>query len=69
MPLRRNRTPKAGKIEKPEDTEWRKWFGGLTKEDHKKYLTKLGLDEDDLEEMDEVKKELRETESGSGPDR
>ena len=55
MVARREKTPKSGKIEKPEDTEWRKWFGTLTKDDHKRYLAKLGLGEDDLEEMDEDK--------------
>lgn len=62
MPIRRAKSPKSGKIEKPEDQEWNKWFGTLSKDDHKKYLQKLGLDEDDLEEMDEVKKELHEAE-------
>ena len=58
MVVRRNKGTKEGKIEKPEDKEWRKWYGGLSKEDHKRYLAKLGLEEDDLDEMDEVKKEL-----------
>ncbi len=63
MVVRRVKEPKNGKITKPEDQEWRKWFGTLTKEDHKRYLAKLGLEDDDLEEMDEVKKELQEAES------
>jgi hypothetical protein len=63
MPVRRGKAPKDGKIVKPEDKEWSKWFGTLSKDDHKKYLHKLGLSDDDLEEMDEVKKELHEAEA------
>lgn len=58
MVLSRKKAPKSGKIEKAEDKEWREWFNTLTKDDHKKYLQKLGLDEEDLDEMDEIKKEL-----------
>lgn len=46
-------------IEKPEDKEWLKWYNNLSKADHKQYLAKLGLDNEDEEELKEVKKELK----------
>ncbi len=62
MVVQREKPKKSGKIEKPEDREWNDWFSHLTKEDHKKYLAKLGLDDDDLKEMEEVKEELHNAE-------
>lgn len=57
--MKRKLQKKDGKIEKPEDMEWRKWYEGLSSKDHEKYLAKLGLDLSDKEELEEVKKELK----------
>jgi hypothetical protein len=50
---------KRDHIEKPEDKEWLKWYNGLSQQDHQKYLAKLGLDKEDQEELNEIKKELK----------
>lgn len=48
-----------GKIDKPEDREWREWFSKLGKKDHERLYAKLGLTDEDEEELEEVRKELK----------
>ena len=50
---------KRDHIEKPEDSEWLKWYNTLSKKDHEQYLAKLGLDKEDQEDVEEVKRELK----------
>lgn len=51
--MRRKQVP-DGKIEKPEDKEWKKWYETLGVEEHEQYLGKLGLDREDIEEWEEA---------------
>ncbi|MBU0635823.1 hypothetical protein KKE06_02245 [Candidatus Micrarchaeota archaeon] len=57
--MTRSKSLRDPKIEKPEDSEWLKWYKGLSQKDHEKYLAKLGLDASDQEELSEIKKELK----------
>lgn len=45
-------------IEKAEDKIWRQWFDKLSTKDHKQYLQKLGLTEEDTKELPEVEEQL-----------
>lgn len=54
-------------IEKPEDKVWKDWFTKLKPEDHEHYLEKLGLGEDDLEELPEIETQLHEIEGDKKP--
>ncbi len=47
-------------IEKPEDRTWHEWFDKLSDKDHKAYMEKLGLDDEDQAELPEIEKELNE---------
>ncbi|MFH0714598.1 MAG: hypothetical protein V1847_02385 [Candidatus Diapherotrites archaeon] len=51
-------------IEKAEDRIWHEWFDKLTDKDHKAYMQKLGLDDEDQAELPEIEKELNEINSG-----
>ena len=55
------RKPKADHIEKPEDKQWQEWYGKLSKKDHEKYLSKLGLTDADQGELKEIKEGLEKT--------
>lgn len=48
------RAKPEGKIEKPEDKAWAEWYNGLDAKEHEAYLSKLGLDKDDIEEWEEA---------------
>jgi|GEM_PF-3469070 len=39
-----------GKIEKPEDKGWKDWYEKLGEKEHEEYLSKLGLEKEDIEE-------------------
>lgn len=52
MPLR-SRMKAEGKIDKPEDREWKKWYEGLDPKEHEKKLAMLGLDKEDIEEWEQ----------------
>lgn len=43
-----------GKIDKPEDKAWQEWYGKLDAKEHESYLSKLGLDKDDIKEWEET---------------
>lgn len=45
-------------IEKPEDKLWKQWFDKLTPKDHDSYMSKLGLTEEDKEELPEIEEQL-----------
>ena len=47
--------PKRDHIEKPEDKERKKWFDHLSPKEHEEYLSKLGLDEEDKQAIQEIK--------------
>ncbi len=64
MGMPRTLQRKRDHIEKPEDQEWLKWYNDLTPQDHEKYLAKLGLDKEDKEELEEIKKELKKAKTG-----
>ena len=49
----KNRALPEGRIEKPEDREWRQWFEKLDKDKHTEYLAKLGLDNEEIRELEE----------------
>ena len=49
----KNRALPEGLIEKPEDREWRQWFEKLDKDKHTEYLAKLGLDNEEIRELEE----------------
>ncbi len=51
MPLR-TRMRSEGKIEKPEDREWKKWYETLDTKEHEKKLALLGLGKEDIEEWE-----------------
>ena len=57
--MRQSVRKKEGPIEKLEDKAWRAWYEGLSKKDHEQYHAKLGLTEADEEELEEVRKELK----------
>ena len=42
-----------GKIEKPEDKAWKEWYDKLDPKEHEEYLSKLGLEKEDIEEWEE----------------
>ena len=50
MPKKKEGKPIGNKVE---DKPWREWFDKLSLEDHDKYLEKLGLDNEDIEEFNE----------------
>lgn len=54
-------------IEKPEDKVWKDWFTKLKPEDHEHYLEKLGLDQEDMEELPEIETQLHEIEGDQKP--
>ena len=41
-----------GKIEKPEDRDWKDWYEKLGEKEHEEYLSKLGLEKEDIEEWE-----------------
>jgi len=45
----------GGKNEKPEDKSWQDWYNNLDVKEHENYLSKLGLDKEDIEEWEETK--------------
>jgi hypothetical protein len=51
---RRVKPALEGKIEKPEDKAWKEWYDKLDPKEHEEYLSKLGLDKDDIEEWEET---------------
>jgi hypothetical protein len=51
---RRTKPKPEGKIEKPEDKSWKEWYNSLDVKEHENYLSKLGLDKDDIEEWEEA---------------
>ena len=53
MPRRMKLKP-GGKIEKGEDKAWQEWYNELDVKEHENYLSKLGLDKEDIEEWEEV---------------
>ncbi len=44
----------GGGISKPEDKVWKEWFDNLDVKEHESYLSKLGLDKEDIEEWEEA---------------
>ena len=50
--LLRNRARQEGRIEKPEDREWKKWYDTLDIKEHEKKLAMLGLDKEDIKEWE-----------------
>ena len=48
----KNRKLPDGRIEKPEDKDWKQWFEKLDTSDHDEYLHKLGLDEEEIKELE-----------------
>jgi hypothetical protein len=61
-----------GKIEKPEDKEWRKWYDTLDNKEHEKKLAMLGLDKEDIDEWEhhsvfqDIEQEIGGTEQADG---
>ncbi|HIH21227.1 MAG: hypothetical protein J4478_00330 [Candidatus Diapherotrites archaeon] len=51
-------------IEKPEDKVWKQWFEKLTTKDHDSYMAKLGLTQEDKEELPEIEEQLHSVGSG-----
>lgn len=49
---------KRERIEKPEDKVWKEWFNKLGPQDHKQYMGKLGLTDEDLQELPEIEEQL-----------
>ena len=43
-----------GKIEKSEDKSWQDWYNNLDAKEHEDYLSKLGLDKEDIAEWEEA---------------
>ena len=41
-----------GKIEKPEDREWKQWYERLDTKEHEKKLAMLGLGKEDIDEWE-----------------
>ena len=41
------------KIEGPEGKSWQKWFSELSVKEHENYLSKMGLDKEDIAEWEE----------------
>lgn len=41
-----------GKIEKPEDKEWGQWYSKLSSKEHQEYLSKLGLDDEEIKDWE-----------------
>ena len=54
MPKRSPNLKPEGKIEKPEDKAWREWYEKLDPKEHEEYLSKLGLDKEEIEEWEEA---------------
>lgn len=69
LALQTNYMPKKMRdhIEKPEDKVWKDWFTKLKPEDHEHYLEKLGLGEDDLDELPAIETQLHEIEGEAKP--
>jgi hypothetical protein len=44
----------TGRAETPEDRAWKAWYEKLGVEEHEEYLSKLGLDKEDIEEWEET---------------
>ena len=40
-------------ISSPEDKAWNEWFNNLSPAEHEDYLSKLGLDKEDIDEWGE----------------
>lgn len=59
--------PLRDHIEKPEDKIWKEWFTKLKPEDHEHYLEKLGLDQEDMEELPAIETQLHEIEGENKP--
>lgn len=61
MPKKKPVKPSEGARlkEKAEDKAWKQWFNQLSTQEHKSYLTKLGLDEEDIKEWEEDVKEIK----------
>lgn len=50
-------------IEKPEDKIWKQWFEKLTPKDHDNYMAKLGLTDEDKEELPVIEEQLHSLDS------
>lgn len=51
---RRIKSSAVGRIEKPEDKSWQEWYNGLDVKQHENYLSKLGLDREEINEWEEA---------------
>jgi hypothetical protein len=59
---RRAKPVPNGKIEKGEDKAWHDWFNKLDVKEHEEFLSKLGLEKEDIEEWESaegIKKPLQ----------
>ncbi|MCX6798584.1 MAG: hypothetical protein NTW59_00630 [Candidatus Diapherotrites archaeon] len=54
--VRRARPTPDGKIEKAEDKAWQEWFKKLDAKGHEEYLSKLGLDKEEIGEWEEAER-------------
>ncbi len=51
--MRKARQNPSVPISRPEDKAWNEWFNKLRPEEHEDYLSKLGLDKEDIDEWEE----------------
>lgn len=51
--MRKARQKPSVPISSPEDKAWNEWFNKLRPEEHEDYLSKLGLDKEDIDEWAE----------------
>lgn len=51
--VRRARQNPPGNVSKPEDKAWDEWFNKLSPAEHEAYLSKLGLDKEDIDKWEE----------------
>ncbi len=51
--MRKARQNSPVNISRPEDKAWNEWFNKLRPEEHEDYLSKLGLDKEDIDEWEE----------------
>ena len=53
--MKKKKTP-TRKIEKLADKDWKEWYAGLDEKEHELKLKQLGLDKDDVEAWEEMRK-------------
>ena len=66
MPRRMKKPAEGKRIEKAEDKAWNQWFKGLSEKEHEGYLSKLGLDKEEIEEWEEDVQEIKKGKKKAG---